>query len=707
MKRIQFIVNRALFAIIFAGLVQSGFAQQAVTDSDSLLFMSMEDLMNLEIEVTSVSKKAESIKMVPSSIYVISANDIERSSATNLMELLREVPGYWAVSSDYLNVDAYMRNSSENSVLVLLDGTPVQDIMSSDFNYGNFDIPLTQISRIEVIKGSGGTVYGANSASGVINIFTKNPGKQSKVFAEVKGGASSFADVNVSFSSKVNEKFALSGYGKYGHFGGFEQTPESTNATSAVLGPDGTTPTTITNRYTEDDNTVSSMVAGLRLKFNPSDKFDLSAGVHFNTIKRNSYVSYVTPENSYLIPSADGITPRPEIDDDVYYANNDANRITLFGKADYSFSDNHSVFARVSSNIDNTHYVINGGYEASNSIMDLEIQDNFTLAFNQVSVGMNYRKLNYDIHDIYNTDNINYIDPQNSATLTGFFAQDKLSFLDDKLLVYLGVKGENFSLLNNKYYFSPMAKVVVQPIEMLTLWGGYTKAYTTPGYNQTNIELFVYRAKTPDVFYNYTKPFVTQGVYDLVYDQAIGGGADDETAKTMAEAYVTSEEGQTVIHYETTNQIEPYIEEFPGHYNSSVINSTKTEPTSFETLEIGLRLHPGKKLYFETSFYISNIKNGVGNSPNSAGIHASPTNQGEYTEAYFYGNYLTGTNIGVETLVKYTPLTNLMIELSHSYYKGELYYQENEDFPDVDTEKNITDEDYPIVPRNVFRWKRC
>jgi len=701
MKKVQTVVNRFLFTVLFAGLVQSGYAQQDVSSSDSLLFMSIEDLMNLEIEVTSVSKKAESIQKVPSSIYVISSKDIERSSATNIMELLRDVPGYWAVSNDFMNVDGYIRNSAEGSVLVLLDGTPMQDLMGAEFSYGNFDIPLNQIDRIEIIKGSGGTVYGANSASGVISIYTKEPDAQSKFFAEVKGGSPAYANANVSVSSKLGEKFSLSAYGKYGYFGGYEQTPESTNAESTVTGQDGVTPVTITNRFTEDDNTVKTIIAGMRLRFDASEKFNLSAGVHFNSFDRDRYVSYSTPENSYLVPTGGNFSnPHPEVTDEIYLRNDNSNRTTLFGKAEYGFSDNHNIFARISSNIENTSNSFGGGFNASNSIVDLEVQDNLTLSFNQFSLGLNYRKVNYDIHDIYSTNNINYIDPQNSANLTGFFAQDKLTFFEDKLSLYLGAKAENFSLINDKYYISPMAKIVYQPIKQLTFWGGYTKAYTTPGYNQTNMEMFVFRTATPDVFMNYSSDIV----HDAAYQQAKDGGADDAMAKAIADYYITTEEGQQYINGVFDENFKETSDAFPGHYNISVINGPETEPTSFESFEVGVRYQPNKKLYFETNFYYTNFEDGIGNSPTSFGVQPSPTREGEYTETYYYGNYFTGTNMGLETIIKYSPVEHLMVELSHSYYKSEVYYQENDEF-ESDPDKNIMDEDYPVIPANVLKWK--
>lgn len=139
--------------------MNAGYAQTdstASTDAasfdDSFFDMSLEELLN--VEVTSVSKKAERLQDLAASIYVVSAKDIEMSGATNLMEVLRSVPGFWGVQDEYNSVQSSMPNSpttngSVGTVLYLLDGTPIQNLMSSTFTFRNFDIPLDEIDRID------------------------------------------------------------------------------------------------------------------------------------------------------------------------------------------------------------------------------------------------------------------------------------------------------------------------------------------------------------------------------------------------------------------------------------------------------------------------------------------------------------------------------------------------------------------------------
>src|ERR1700723_2854557 len=135
---------------------------------------SLEDLMN--IEVTSVSKKEQKLSRTASAVFVITQEDIRRSGATNIPDLLRMVPGLdvaqinantWAISARGLN------GRFSNELLVLLDGRSLYTPTTGGVNWDTQDVPLEDIERIEVIRGPGGTVWGANAVNSVINIITK------------------------------------------------------------------------------------------------------------------------------------------------------------------------------------------------------------------------------------------------------------------------------------------------------------------------------------------------------------------------------------------------------------------------------------------------------------------------------------------------------------------------------------------------------
>src|SRR5687768_12645866 len=149
-------------------------AAQAV-DVQDLSQISIEDLMN--VQVTSVSKREQSLSNAGAAAYVLTGEDIRRSGMTNIPDLLRMVPGVnvarisantWAISVRGFN-DRY-----SGKVLVLIDGRSVYTPVFSGVYWDQHSVPLEDIDRIEVIRGPGGTLWGANAVNGVINILTKD-----------------------------------------------------------------------------------------------------------------------------------------------------------------------------------------------------------------------------------------------------------------------------------------------------------------------------------------------------------------------------------------------------------------------------------------------------------------------------------------------------------------------------------------------------
>jgi iron complex outermembrane recepter protein len=144
------------------------------TAENDLTKMNIEDLMN--VEVTSVSRHQQSLSQTAAAVFVITEEDILRSSAANIPELLRMVPGVQvaqiSASSWAISVRGFNGRFSEK-VLVMVDGRTVYVPSFGGVFYEVVDVPLEQIARIEVIRGPGGSVWGANAVNGVINILTK------------------------------------------------------------------------------------------------------------------------------------------------------------------------------------------------------------------------------------------------------------------------------------------------------------------------------------------------------------------------------------------------------------------------------------------------------------------------------------------------------------------------------------------------------
>ncbi len=165
-----------LLAALLANPVCGFAAPDAKADgARPLTDYSLEQLMNMSVEVSSAARKPQKLEDTTAAIHVITRQDIRRSGMTSLPELLRMVPGMqvaqidggsWAISSRGFNA----KNS--DNLLVMLDGRVLQTPTFTGVNWDMQDVLLEDVERIEVIRGPGGALWGANAVTGIINIIT-------------------------------------------------------------------------------------------------------------------------------------------------------------------------------------------------------------------------------------------------------------------------------------------------------------------------------------------------------------------------------------------------------------------------------------------------------------------------------------------------------------------------------------------------------
>ncbi len=183
--------------------------------------LSIEALM--DIEITSLSKKNQKLSEAPAAVFVITQEDIRRSGATSIPEALRMVPGLqvaqitssqWAVTSRGFN------GRFGNKLLVLMDGRSVYTPLFSGVFWEVQDTLLEDVERIEVIRGPGGSIWGANAVNGVINIITKSAadtqgglvvagaGTEEKAFGSFRYGGAFHEDIYFRFFGKYFDRDA-------------------------------------------------------------------------------------------------------------------------------------------------------------------------------------------------------------------------------------------------------------------------------------------------------------------------------------------------------------------------------------------------------------------------------------------------------------------------------------------------------------------
>lgn len=150
-------------------------AAEPAPDDRSLLDFTLEELS--KVRVFSASRHLEPTQGSPGAIFVLTREDLLRSGATTVPEALRLVPGVQVGRVDANKYAVSIRgfNSREsNKLLVLVDGRSIYDPLFSGMLWESHDFLLEDVERIEVIRGPGGTLWGANAFNGVINIITRH-----------------------------------------------------------------------------------------------------------------------------------------------------------------------------------------------------------------------------------------------------------------------------------------------------------------------------------------------------------------------------------------------------------------------------------------------------------------------------------------------------------------------------------------------------
>ncbi len=206
-------MSRKLAILLDIG-VGAAQAQQAVHD---LTEATLEDLMN--IEITSVSKKEQKLVTAPAAVFVITQEDIRRSGLSTIPEILRMAPGLdvaqvadnqWAVSARGFNAQF------SNKLLVLVDGRSVYQASTSGVYWDEQDTPvLDDIDRIEVIRGPGAALWGANAVNGVINIISKSSADTQGGLVTARTGNTDQAVDQVRYGGHLGTDATYRVYGKF------------------------------------------------------------------------------------------------------------------------------------------------------------------------------------------------------------------------------------------------------------------------------------------------------------------------------------------------------------------------------------------------------------------------------------------------------------------------------------------------------------
>ena len=398
---------------------------------------SLEDLMN--IQVTSVSKKGQSLSKVAGSIYVITQDDIHHSGATNVPDLLRMVPGVdvarinantWAISIRGFN------SRYSGKVLVLTDGRTVYTPLFSGVYWDQQTMPLENIERIEVIRGPGGTVWGANAMNGVINIISKSA-------KDTRGGL---------VSAEAGSQDRAQGLAQYGGSAG-------ANGAYRVYG-----------RYTMNEDSPS--IAG-----SPATDNAHSSQMGFRSDWNLSPHDTLTAQGDLLGSSeSQTITTLFLNQPPGYYTLNDQVRVAagnVLGRWNHVFSNGSATTLQVY--YDRFRRFDEGSENQSTG--DVDFQYHFHAAErNDIVAGIGYRLTDQSFTNGYA---VVVGTGHRQDNLFGTFVQDELR-LSDSVSLTMGVKVEHNAYTG--FEFEPSVQLVWSPTTHQTVWASISRAIQQPSW---------------------------------------------------------------------------------------------------------------------------------------------------------------------------------------------------------------------------------
>lgn len=419
----------------------------AQEELDALVGLSLKDLQN--VSITSVSKKQEDLFNAPGSVYVLTSEDISRSGATTIPDALRMVPGLEVASIDGNKWAITARGFNRqfvNKLLVLIDGRSVYTPLFSGTYWDNQDMVLADIERIEIIRGPGATLWGANAVNGVINIITKNAELTQGNYVSTIYGNYDRTSVETRHGGRTDSGIAYRVDGKY------------TNRDETKR-PNGI----------KHNDSGDFSKAGFRADWESmdSDAFSVIGDIHSGKQNRD-----------YFFPSRVSAVAGIE----------DFSGGNLTFKWDKKISDNSSSTTQfyVDHILRDMQYVL----DQERTTVDFDFQHNWTPSKNHDIVwGIGYRHFKDDYTSI-DYEGITYLDYTPDETynsLYSAFFQDKINLIDDVFFLTLGSKFEHNFYTDFEYQPNARLSWIVDDSQFM--WLSVSRAVRIPSRGERGINL--------------------------------------------------------------------------------------------------------------------------------------------------------------------------------------------------------------------------
>lgn len=384
--------------------------------------LSLEELLNET--VTSVSRHEQKLADAPAAASVLSNDAIRRSGATSIPDALRLVPGLnvAAVNSRESAISARGYNGVfSTKLLVLVDGRAVYTPLFAGVLWDLQQTPLEDVDRIEVIRGPGATVWGANAVNGVINIVSRSARDTQGGWVYAGGGNIDQEMAGVRYGGKVGENTYYRVFGTHQSNSDFRTASGASGEDSWRAQHGGFR----VDHYSDVNTQLTWQADATRVKFYNGE----SKGNNLNTLGR--WTRRLTDDSSVEVQA-------------------------------YYDRTSHNEIARAHARFNTT---------------DVNLQHNFRLGTrNDLTWGLGYRYISTTIRQ---TNPIVQVRHGNiKQQLYSAFVQDELHLVPDKLTLTGGVKFEHNDYTGEE--IQPSARLVFKPAANQTVWSAVSRAVRTP-----------------------------------------------------------------------------------------------------------------------------------------------------------------------------------------------------------------------------------
>ncbi len=399
--------------------------------------LGLEALLN--VEVTSVSRRTQQLHDTAAAVSVITNEDIRRSGVTSIAEALRMAPGIQVsrFSNDKWAVSARgAAGRFANKLLVMVDGRSIYSPLFSGVLWEAQDMLLEDVDRIEVIRGPGAALWGANAVNGIINIITKKAKDTQGGLATLGAGTEEKGFAGLRYGGSAGEDTQYRVYAKtYARDGSIDM-----------------------NGASGGDNS-RSLKSGFRLDRR------IGAGARVmaagDIYEAHSGEQWIVPQ---VIPPYGALTPVTE-------RNRGAN---LLGRYERSFEDGSA--AAFQAYIDSTYLDVAPFVNERRNTVDLDFQHELQLGPNHDFIwGLNYRE---SMDEVSTSGLILLFPDRETFRLVSAFVHDDITLVREKLRLIVGAKFEHNSFTGSEP--QPNVRLLWTPDASHTVWAAASRAVRTP-----------------------------------------------------------------------------------------------------------------------------------------------------------------------------------------------------------------------------------